>query len=176
MNRRRERRWQSSQDRARVAAELIEEAESLTETAGIATPVDVARDKLPPPLRVEATAPVEAPRAKLDQDTPPSPPESAATPPLPSAEPAPPAPPPAPVADDPLYISAREASERGDLDRAAASYRDLLAREPGHVKARNNLALILDARGDRDGALAELDRALEADPHSRRIPTTPVCS
>jgi len=46
VNRRRERRWQSSQDRARVAAELIEEAESLTETAAIASPVDVALDTL----------------------------------------------------------------------------------------------------------------------------------
>src|SRR2546422_8852821 len=61
-------------------------------------------------------------------------------------------------ADDPLYVAAREASERGEMERAAASYRDLLARDPKHVKARNNLALILDARGDRDGALAELDR------------------
>ena len=62
MNRRRERRWQSSQDRARVAAELIEEAESLTETGAIASPLDVARDKLPPPLRVASKAP-EAPEA-----------------------------------------------------------------------------------------------------------------
>lgn len=48
----RERRWQTSQERARVAAELIEEAESLTQTAAIATPADVARDGQPPPIRV----------------------------------------------------------------------------------------------------------------------------
>ncbi|MGH7530868.1 MAG: hypothetical protein ACREMN_10845, partial [Gemmatimonadales bacterium] len=54
MNRppKRERRWQSSQERARVAAELIEEAESLTETGAIATPGEVHRAQLPPPLRV----------------------------------------------------------------------------------------------------------------------------
>ena len=42
----RERRWQTSQERARVAAELIEEAESLTQTGAIATPDDVARAEL----------------------------------------------------------------------------------------------------------------------------------
>jgi len=61
-------------------------------------------------------------------------------------------------------VAAREASERGEPERAAASYRDLLARDPKQLKARNNLALILDARGDREGALAELDRALESEP------------
>jgi hypothetical protein len=48
----RERRWQTSQERARVAAELIEEAESLTQTGAIATPEDVARAGLPPPIRI----------------------------------------------------------------------------------------------------------------------------
>ena len=48
-NPKRERRWQTSQERARVAAELIEEAESLTQTGAIASPNDVARDRQPPP-------------------------------------------------------------------------------------------------------------------------------
>src|SRR5438093_11809363 len=77
----RERRWQTSQERARVAAELIEEAESLTQRGAIATPNDVARDEQPPPLRV--AQPLATPRpadikAKLDD-----------------GEPEPPAPPPA---------------------------------------------------------------------------------
>src|SRR3989454_12563687 len=80
-----------------------------------------------------------------------------------AAEPSSPAP------DDPLYISAKEASERGEIDRAAAAYRELLSRDPKHVKARNNLALILDARGDREGALTELDRALETDPDNAAL-------
>src|SRR3989441_5145178 len=41
--RKREPRWQTAAERARVAAELIEEAESLTETSSIASPADVAR-------------------------------------------------------------------------------------------------------------------------------------
>src|SRR2546427_10550999 len=160
----RERRWQTSQERPRVAAELIEEAESLTQTGAIATPNDVARDEQPPPLRVAQPVPgpvSEGPIARLDDgeeaEPPPPPPPPPAS--IPASVEAP-----APVADDPLYVAAREASERGETERAAASYRDLLARDPSHVKARNNLALILDARGDRDGALAELDRALDSEP------------
>src|SRR5216117_3174356 len=73
----RERRWQTSQERARVAAELIEEAESLTQTGAIASPNDVARDRQPPPIRVAPLA-TPAPQGKLDQET---------TPPAPSEEP-----------------------------------------------------------------------------------------
>src|SRR5206468_10231924 len=51
--RKREPRWQSAAERARVAAELIEEAESLTETSTIATPADVRRASLPPPIHAE---------------------------------------------------------------------------------------------------------------------------
>src|SRR5437870_13882118 len=74
----RERRWQTSQERARVAAELIEEAESLTQTGAISSPNDVARDELPPPLRV--AQPVATPRpadvtAKLDDGGVPEPPD-----------------------------------------------------------------------------------------------------
>src|SRR5213595_4312184 len=96
----RERRWQTSQERARVAAELIEEAESLTETAAIASPNDVARDELPPPLRVAhgiATPASSVITSKLDDG------ENAEPPPPP---PAPPAPTEAvgPPAEDPQYI------------------------------------------------------------------------
>src|SRR5881394_3038240 len=68
-NPKRERRWQTSQERARVAAELIEEAESLTQTGAIASPNDVARDRQPPPIRVAPLA-TPAPQGKLDQETP----------------------------------------------------------------------------------------------------------
>src|SRR5881409_2502858 len=164
-NPKRERRWQTSQERARLAAELIEEAESLTQTGAIASPGDVARDEQPPPLRVHplATPAPDRPTDKLDDEGPLEPPA-----PPPQLPPPPPSSttsePQAPLPDDPLYVAAREASDRGEIDRAAAAYRDLLARDPKHVKARNNLALILDARGDREGALAELDRALESEP------------
>src|SRR5256885_7627663 len=51
--RKREPRWQSAADRARVAAELIEEAASLTDESTIASPADVARAGLPPPISVQ---------------------------------------------------------------------------------------------------------------------------
>src|SRR5712691_4926823 len=112
---RRERRWQSSQERARVAAELMEEAESLTQTGAIATPRDVARDEQPPPLRV--AQPLATPRpvdikAKLydGEPEPPAPPPASPAPPPPppssTAPPPPPPEPPVPAADDPLYIAA----------------------------------------------------------------------
>src|SRR5207237_4402677 len=120
---RRERRWQSAQERARVAAELIEEAESLTQTGAIATPKDVARDEQPPPLRV--AQPVATPAslnvtARLDDeqaaapapsDPPPVPVPSAPAQAAESGTPilAPTAAP-VPVADDPLYVAAREAT------------------------------------------------------------------
>src|SRR5882762_4608355 len=61
--RKREPRWQSAAERARVAAELIEEAESLTETSSIASPADVARAGLPPG---DAPAPGPAPEPTID--------------------------------------------------------------------------------------------------------------
>src|SRR3989442_15228371 len=101
---RRERRWQSSQERARVAAELIEEAESLTQTGAIATPKDVARDGQPPPLRVAQPVATPAPldvtdRLEDEEPPPPSEPVGAAPPPppRPPPPPPPPAPPPAPA-------------------------------------------------------------------------------
>ena len=74
MIRKREPHWQSAAERARVAAELIEEAESLTTTGGIATPAEVDRDRLPPPLRLELPPP--APPAP---PAPPPPPASSET-------------------------------------------------------------------------------------------------
>src|SRR5213592_3636098 len=130
-NPKRERRWQTSQERARVAAELIEEAESLTETAAIASPHDVARDELPPPLRLVHSVATPGPTDITDQlddaepsepGPPPAPSQPPAPPPSSTVLPEPSAPPSAPASEDPLYVAAREASERGEADKAAASY------------------------------------------------------
>ena len=64
----REPRWQSAADRARVAAELLEEAESLSENSTIATPAEVARAGLPPPIRAELPDP--APPAAPEGEAP----------------------------------------------------------------------------------------------------------
>jgi tetratricopeptide (TPR) repeat protein len=75
-----------------------------------------------------------------------------------------PAPPPAPDPAEILYREARDAEEEGRRDDAKRLYRELLGLRPTHVGARNNLALLLDADGNHQGALAELDRALELEP------------
>src|SRR2546427_623165 len=94
--RKREPRWQSAAERARVAAELIEEAESLTETSTIASPADVARAGLPPP--VTAQLPGHVPPVPAEAPTPPGSPAQPTPDDAPAAAPdtpAPLAPPPA---------------------------------------------------------------------------------
>ena len=92
---------------------------------------------------------------------------------VPADEPAFAAPPPPPPPDpiELLYADARAAAEEGRAADAKRLYRDLLAQHPHHVRARNNLALLLDASGDHQGALAELDRALELDPEHTTLLT-----
>ena len=80
---------------------------------------------------------------------------------LPVAEVAEPAALPGPDPIEIRYGEAHEAAEAGRTEDAKRLYRELLALHPTHVRARNNLALILDAEGNHEGALAELDRALD---------------
>src|SRR5258705_11565927 len=109
----RERRWQTSQERARVAAELIEEAESLTQTGAIASPKDVVRDQQPPPIRLVQPQSTPAPQARLGGEDEPTQAPSPQQPPTPPSSTVSPEPPPAaPASDAPLYLAAREASER----------------------------------------------------------------
>ncbi len=73
----RKRRWQSAADRARVAADLIAEAESLTDEAALASPAEVARERLPPPVplaRPLDAAATAAPVAPPPAPAPPPPP------------------------------------------------------------------------------------------------------
>jgi len=70
-----------------------------------------------------------------------------------------------------LYAQARCEADEGRADDAKRTYRELLTQFPQHLRARNNLALLLDAGGDHQGALAELDRALEQDPEHTTLLT-----
>src|SRR5688572_21086728 len=62
-----------------------------------------------------------------------------------------------------MYARARQFADDNEPREAVALYRQLLARDPRHIRARNNLALLLEKTGDIDGALAELDKAISFD-------------
>jgi tetratricopeptide (TPR) repeat protein len=52
--RKRDARWASATERAKVAAQLLEEAQALSEECAIASPAEVALSQLPAPLHVAA--------------------------------------------------------------------------------------------------------------------------
>lgn len=70
---------------------------------------------------------------------------------------------------DLLFRAAREALARGEVSRAIGIYRELLERAPNHVRARNNLALVLDGAGDQAGALSELHYCLKIEPDNPQV-------
>ncbi|MGH7751891.1 MAG: tetratricopeptide repeat protein, partial [Gemmatimonadales bacterium] len=90
---------------------------------------------------------------------------AAGTPPAPApvttSEPTPPPPDPA---EDLLYRAAREATDRGDLDRAVGVYRELVQRNPHHLAARNGLALVQATLGRYGEAERGLRTIVEMDP------------
>ena len=63
-----------------------------------------------------------------------------------------------------FLLAAAHEDDPGGADRAEALYRQGLALQPGHTAAANRLALITLGRGDGDGALSEIARALRIDP------------
>jgi len=65
---------------------------------------------------------------------------------------------------DRLYRRAMEAASRGRVSEAIHRYRELLALEPGHLAARNNLSVLLETTGDPEEALDQLTQALQAAP------------
>jgi tetratricopeptide (TPR) repeat protein len=65
-----------------------------------------------------------------------------------------------------LRRAARDAAERGEWARALSLNREILAADPGDVGARNNLALALEAMGEHEAALEELNRCLALAPES----------
>jgi tetratricopeptide (TPR) repeat protein len=149
-------RWQSAAERAQVAAELMEEAESLTGT-GIATPAEVKRSRLPPPLSVAFTL---GPAALAE------PPDGAPAVATPSASSAPPLPllaAPAP-ASLPPHMAAREKAARGDRDGALAVLDAALAAAPDDALLRLERAAMHSASGCYGASRRDLERVLQADP------------
>ena len=63
-----------------------------------------------------------------------------------------------------LYRKARDLAEEGKLRDAARAYAELLAINPRHLKARNNLGFVYDRLGEPELALKEYRGAAELDP------------
>ncbi len=149
MIRKREPRWQSAAERARVAAELIEEAESITEESSIASPSDVARDGLPPPLNAQLPDTTAAAAA-----TPAAPPAAPSLDEALSADP-----------DNAALLVRRAARLVAATHYRAAQldYERALRSEPTNSEALTGLGVLLSRRGLWTDALPHLRRATEDD-------------
>lgn len=154
--------WQSAEERARVAAELMEEAETLTARGAIATPADLKRASLPPPLAVPSPLPV------------PPPPVAALTEPAVEDEADPLAGLNEAIAvspDDPALLRER-ATRLAELGRYAAARRDLerlLKRRPDDTEALTSLGLLLSRKGLWSEAAPFLARVVEREPERGEV-------
>lgn len=70
-----------------------------------------------------------------------------------------------------LFENAKAASLAGKLEEAAALYRVVISMDSGHVRARNNLGILLDEMGDHDAALEHLEAALGVEPDNPEVLT-----
>ncbi len=68
-----------------------------------------------------------------------------------------------------LYKRAKRLSDEGSVQEAISVYRELLAIEPAHLRARNNLGVLYDSMGDYRRALTEYQAAEELDPDDVRL-------
>lgn len=147
-------RWRGRVRRRRIAAEFAARVTAFRSNEDGATTVAPGTQPAGPAGHQALPFELVDPPARANgADGPDLPPASDATVAIGVLEPvveapSPPPPPPAPdPADDLLYRAAREAADRGDLDRATGVYRELLQRNPRHMGARNNLAMVLTALG-----------------------------
>jgi Flp pilus assembly protein TadD len=151
--RKREPRWQSAAERARVAAELIEEAESLTDTSTIASPADVVRAGLPPPVTAELPVPLPVSAVESLADEPAQP--AALT--LDDL-----------LASDPdnaalLVQRASALAAAGHYSAARRDFEHALRQDPAHGEALAGLGILLSRKGLWAEAIPRLRQAAEVD-------------
>ncbi len=158
---------QDERERDEVGAKApVLEPEADGSSPGVADDPEAQRPVLvlepEPPVEVQAELPLVIDQLERAQD-----PVDDAEPVVAEAEPAAETEPatsePPPDAIELLYQEARAASAAGRAEEARELYRRVLVERSSHIGARNNLALLLEASGDQRGALAEFDRALDAD-------------
>ena len=155
MIRKRERRWRHAA-RERVAAELIEEAELLTATGALATPTELARTRLPPPVQLPVWPPPPVPDAvAAPSAAPPALPDrpSSEAPPAPAAE--------VPATADQRLEHARALAETGAFPAARAAFEEFLQGAPTHCEALTVFGTLLARKGLWTQAVTHLRRALE---------------
>jgi Tfp pilus assembly protein PilF len=70
----------------------------------------------------------------------------------------------APEREPDVLTQVKELAARGEMSAAQVMVRALIAREPGNARARAVLAGLMETKGDLEGALGELGRALESAP------------
>ena len=74
-------------------------------------------------------------------------------------------------AAEPLFEEGKSASRGGRLEEAIGLYRRVIAMDPAHLRARNNLGVLLDQTGDHDVALEHFQAAVELQPESAEVLT-----
>jgi Flp pilus assembly protein TadD len=67
------------------------------------------------------------------------------------------------------FAEGRRFDREGRFDEAAAAYRRVVALDPGHVRARNNLGVLLDRRGAHEAAAEHFRTALEREPENPEL-------
>lgn len=70
-----------------------------------------------------------------------------------------------------MFEAAKAAWRAGRVDEAVQRYRELVATDPGHVRARNNLGVLLDREGSHEAALEHFQAALEVEPENVEVLT-----
>jgi tetratricopeptide (TPR) repeat protein len=146
--RKRDARWASATERAKVAAQLLEEAQALSEECAIASPADVARSQLPAPLHAAAVEVTIAP----------APVAAAPAPAAPVAAPSAPSTP----ADRGARLLASDM-----VEALNSSQRDLelrLRSAPDDAEALLGLGVLFCRKGLWSAAVAHLRRAAELAP------------
>jgi len=155
--RKREPRWQSAAERARVAAELIEEAESLTDTSTIASPADVVRAGLPPPVTAELPVPIPVLASPVGTEPLADQPAQPAALTLDDL-----------LASDPdnvalLVQRASALAAAGHYSAARRDFEHALRQDPAHGEALAGLGILLSRKGLWAEAIPRLRQAAEVD-------------
>jgi Flp pilus assembly protein TadD len=64
---------------------------------------------------------------------------------------------------------AKQRTQEGRLEEAEELYRELVDEDPANVRALNNLGILLDEKGDHEGAVTYLRAARQLDPHNQEV-------